>query len=321
MGNPILPSSDANPLASTSTFTSSSLNSSSNGSKLSFFSTSTSLHSSLPSSLFNLPPFLSWALFRCFPCLLFLVSSLYAIFYLSSLLPNSDSAPSSSSSSSSSSFSSLNFKIQSFQDIQSLAKSLRSYSNTSFTLVFSLYALVYIFKQCFCLPGTAALNLIGGALYGPLGFWIALLFTAIGVSGCYCISYLCFAPWLQRFKKIQTLSQRVQQAENKLILLIFLRIFPFTPQWFINVAAPCFNLSFPLYLFTALVGLAPYTYMTTQAGVWVTDIHQMQDLITPKRILQLIGMAMTVWIPVFIKWRFPAHWKPWTQRSHLDKFE
>ncbi|KAJ1500541.1 hypothetical protein HMI54_010727 [Coelomomyces lativittatus] len=103
MGNPILPSSDANPLASTSTFTSSSLNSSSNGSKLSFFSTSTSLHSSLPSSLFNLPPFLSWALFRCFPCLLFLVSSLYAIFYLSSLLPNSDSAPSSSSSSSSSS--------------------------------------------------------------------------------------------------------------------------------------------------------------------------------------------------------------------------
>ncbi|KAJ1515822.1 hypothetical protein HMI55_003314 [Coelomomyces lativittatus] len=118
MGNPILPSSDANPLASTSTFTSSSLNSSSNGSKLSFFSTSTSLHSSLPSSLFNLPPFLSWALFRCFPCLLFLVSSLYAIFYLSSLLPNSDSAPSSSSSSSSSSFSSLNFKIQSFQDIQ-----------------------------------------------------------------------------------------------------------------------------------------------------------------------------------------------------------
>jgi uncharacterized membrane protein YdjX (TVP38/TMEM64 family) len=84
-------------------------------------------------------------------------------------------------------------------------------------------------------------------------------------------------------------------------MLLFLRVFPFTPNWFLNLASPW--LQVPLYMFSpsVLLGLMPYNFITVQAGAMLSTLKSTSDMLDPKTICSLVLLALGMLVPMLLK--------------------
>lgn len=84
------------------------------------------------------------------------------------------------------------FLPHSVSDLPALTKTLTTYRASSFTAeahLFVVLTLLFLWKQCFSIPGSILTNILFGALYGTtLGTWWACLWTATGSTGAYLIA-------------------------------------------------------------------------------------------------------------------------------------
>ena len=51
-----------------------------------------------------------------------------------------------------------------------------------------------------------------------------------------------------------------------LTMLVSVRCFPFTPNWFVNLACPIVGIPVEIFFLSLLLGLIPYNYLTCQVG-------------------------------------------------------
>lgn len=91
-------------------------------------------------------------------------------------------------------------------------------------------------------------NLLGGALYGTWpAFLLTSVLTASGATLCYSVSSLAGASIVHRFLSHRVASLQSRMANSKgfnfFLLLVTFRLFPFTPNWALNIIAP--HLSVP----------------------------------------------------------------------------
>ena len=95
------------------------------------------------------------------------------------------------------------FLPHSVSDLPQLTKTLTTYRASSFAAelhLFVVLTLLFLWKQCFSIPGSILTNILFGALYGTtLGTWWACLWTATGSTGAYLIAVL-IAPLVSWFK-------------------------------------------------------------------------------------------------------------------------
>ncbi|KAL7753334.1 hypothetical protein RI367_001109 [Sorochytrium milnesiophthora] len=224
----------------------------------------------------------------------------------------------------------INLHVSNLQDIKVLAEVLQRYSATHFVHVFSLFTLFYLFKQTFSIPGSMALNLIAGALYGNGGTVLALLTTTLGASLCYLLSKFFGGPLVrQRFLeprdsdlvsagkkenvvlRISKSVARERKAGGLFFYLLFLRIFPFTPNWHValckllNIASPHIGVPLNMFSGSVLLGLAPYNVITTQAGSLLTSLESLRDVLQPGMLLKLGLIAGMALLPVVLRKRQP----------------
>ncbi|KAG0729555.1 Transmembrane protein 41A [Chionoecetes opilio] len=188
---------------------------------------------------------------------------------------------------------------KSLKDLQELVSTSATYKQEHWYYVLLLFSSAYIYKQTFAIPGSALLNLLGGALLGcwPLGFPLCCLLTAVGASNCFLLSRLVGANIIQhKFpEKIRWLQEKVHENEHQLFLfLVSLRVFPMTPNWLLNVMAPYVDVPLPLFFLSVLCGLLPYNLLCVQAGEMLSDIHSLDDVFTPKTLLGLITLALVM---------------------------
>lgn len=84
--------------------------------------------------------------------------------------------------------------------------------------------------------------------------------------------------------------------------MTFLRIFPFTPNWFMNVASPL--LGIPVWQFApaVAVGLTPYNFLSCQAGLVLSMLRSKNDIMDPRvtGVLAAIAVAGMV-TPTIVK--------------------
>lgn len=89
------------------------------------------------------------------------------------------------------------FLPHSVSDLPALTATLTTYRSSSFLAELHLFAvltLLFLWKQCFSIPGSVLTNILFGALYGTtVGTWWACLWTAAGSTGAYAIA-LVIAP-------------------------------------------------------------------------------------------------------------------------------
>ena len=79
-----------------------------------------------------------------------------------------------------------------------------------------------------------------------------------------------------------------------LVAMIGLRMFPLTPQWFVNMASPALGIPLHVHFFSMLIGVAPYNFLCVQAGTIVSQIDSLQDVLSPMIVLQLMVISLVV---------------------------
>ena len=89
------------------------------------------------------------------------------------------------------------FLPHSVADLPALTATLSTYRSSSFFAelhLFGVLTILFLWKQCFSIPGSVLTNILFGALYGTtMGTWWACLWTATGSTGAYLIA-LVIAP-------------------------------------------------------------------------------------------------------------------------------
>lgn len=111
---------------------------------------------------------------------------------------------------------------------------------------------------------------------------------------------------INKSSALQTLKIRLkifymqinENRQNLFWFLLFVRIVPFTPNWFLNIASPIVGIS-PLYFISSVfLGLMPYNFICVQAGQILDSISSLDDVFSKKVFAQMFGLALVMLIPI-----------------------
>lgn len=122
--------------------------------------------------------------------------------------------------------------------------------------------------QTFAIPGSIFLSILSGFLFP---FYLALLLvcccSAVGASLCFFLSNILGKKLVKKFfpERAAKWSKAVEKQENNLLnYIIFLRVTPFLPNWFINMSAPVIGVPLvPFALGTFIGELQLLSYCST----------------------------------------------------------
>eukprot|EP00094_Tigriopus_californicus_P001659 TCALIF_01605-PA protein Name:"Similar to Tmem41a Transmembrane protein 41A (Mus musculus)" AED:0.02 eAED:0.02 QI:0/-1/0/1/-1/1/1/0/240 len=195
-------------------------------------------------------------------------------------------------------------------EIRATANTLQEFRDDHFGYVILLFASAYLFKQSFAIPGSVLMNVLGGAVLGlSRGFALCSLLTAIGASICYCLARIGGPAVAQEYfpMRFSNFKQRLAQEKHNLAYyLLFLRLFPVSPNWAINMACGALAIPLPIFFVTALVGLMPYNYICVHAGAIITEIESMNDVYKTSTLIQLTAVSVVALLPIMLRRRFMA---------------
>ncbi|CAM1322122.1 TMEM41A (predicted) [Pycnogonum litorale] len=190
-------------------------------------------------------------------------------------------------------------------DLRTISFVFHDYKQENFSYVVILFVSAYLYKQTFAIPGSVFMNILAGALFGLFhGFILTCVLTACGATFCYLLSKLCGKAYVEKYlqTKLSILQQKVSDNRGNLFYyLLFIRLFPMTPNWFINMSSPILNIPIHLFFLSVLIGLMPYNLLCVQTGVMLTNISSIDDIFTTKTLFGLLGLSLIALIPAIVK--------------------
>ncbi|XP_052401033.1 transmembrane protein 41A-B [Carassius gibelio] len=199
-------------------------------------------------------------------------------------------------------------------ELRDLAELLQFYKTEHTGYVFILFCSAYLYKQSFAIPGSSFLNMLAGALFGPWhGLLIACTLTTVGSTNCYLLSRTFGKRHIVRLfpEKVAMLQRMVEENRSSLFFfLLFLRFFPMTPNWFLNVTSPILNIPITIFFFSILIGLIPYNFICVRTGAILSEIHSLDDIFSWRTLFQLLLIACVALLPgALIRHYSQAHLK------------
>ncbi|CAI9725247.1 Hypothetical predicted protein [Octopus vulgaris] len=194
---------------------------------------------------------------------------------------------------------------QDIADAKNLGRILSRYKDKYFYQVLAGYFIVYIFLQSFAIPGSIFLSILSGFLFSfPLALFLVCLCSAIGASFCYLIADFVGHRLVEKYWPARVADWQAQVAsyrEHLLNYIIFLRITPFLPNWFINIAAPVINVPLKLFFLGTFIGVGPPSFVAIQAGTTLHELTSSSDTVSWTSIIILTVFACLSLLPVLLK--------------------
>ena len=149
------------------------------------------------------------------------------------------------------------------------------------------------------------LNLLAGALFPiSIAFPLVCCLSAAGASLCFVFSKHVFSRLFTHFlaKRIEFFRAQVEANTDSLIyFLLFVRIFPFTPNWFVNIACPVIGVPLGKFFLSVFLGLMPYNYTCVQSGAILATMQSVNDIWNQKTLIKLCSIALIMLIPIAAK--------------------
>ncbi|KAH0623920.1 hypothetical protein JD844_007119 [Phrynosoma platyrhinos] len=94
------------------------------------------------------------------------------------------------------------------------------------------------------------------------------------------------------------LQKKVEENKNSLFFfLLFLRLFPMTPNWFLNLTSPILNIPVTQFFFSVFIGLIPYNFVCVQTGSILSQITSLDAIFSWSTLLKMLAVAMVALIP------------------------
>ncbi len=191
-----------------------------------------------------------------------------------------------------------------FEHLHGLKLALNEYSSQSRAYVLLLFCSAYLFKQAFAVPGSALLNVLSGAVFGlGPGFALSSVLTAFGATCCYGLARVCGGVDVaERFfpERLATFKRNLAAADEAgrlTYFLLFLRLFPMSPNWAVNISCGILGVPVAKFFLTVLFGLMPYNFVCVQTGSLLAQVGSLEDALTWSTFAQLTAVAVVVLLP------------------------
>ncbi|XP_077420665.1 transmembrane protein 41B isoform X2 [Vanacampus margaritifer] len=152
-------------------------------------------------------------------------------------------------------------------DAKALGTVLSKYKDTYYSQVLVAYFATYVFLQTFAIPGSIFLSILCGYLYPfPLALFLVCL---------------------------------VDKHRDHLInYIIFLRITPFLPNWFINITSPVINVPLGVFFIGTFLGVAPPSFVAINAGTTLYKLTTAGEAVSWNSLAVLAVLAVLSILPV-----------------------
>ncbi|XP_031702278.1 transmembrane protein 41B [Anarrhichthys ocellatus] len=187
-------------------------------------------------------------------------------------------------------------------DAKALGTVLSKYKDTYYSQVLVAYFATYVFLQTFAIPGSIFLSILSGYLYPfPLALFLVCLCSGLGASFCYMLSYLVGRPIVYKYltERAHKWSQQIEKHRDHLInYIIFLRITPFLPNWFINITSPVINVPLGVFFIGTFLGVAPPSFVAINAGTTLYKLTTAGEAVSWNSLAVLGVLAVLSILPV-----------------------
>jgi uncharacterized membrane protein YdjX (TVP38/TMEM64 family) len=162
----------------------------------------------------------------------------------------------------------LGFRYEiTLQDIVELQQRFHGFLANHRLLALLAFVLVYILVGAFCLPGSPILTAMGGLMFGWLAGGLATIIGAtIGATILFLIARTTLGPTLAENAGPWLVKLRQGFARNALSYLLFVRLVPAFPFWFVNVAAAILGVPLKTFVAGTFFGIIPATFTFAMAG-------------------------------------------------------
>ncbi|XP_014260505.1 transmembrane protein 41B isoform X2 [Cimex lectularius] len=191
------------------------------------------------------------------------------------------------------------------EDAKKLGRVLDRYKDRYYFEVLIAVFVTYIFLQTFAIPGSISLSILAGFLFPfPLAIILVCFCSATGASLCYLISFFAGRRLIYKYfpEKADKYSAMVEKHKDHIFnYMIFLRVTPFLPNWFINIAAPVINVPLLPFWLGTFLGVAPPSFVAIQAGKTLNQLSSTSSSFSWTTVLLLAVFAGLSLVPVFLK--------------------
>jgi len=145
-----------------------------------------------------------------------------------------------------------------------------SYGKDQPQYTFVAFMAVYILLQTFAIPGPIVLSILSGALYPFIFAQVIVGFCATtGATLCYLLSSVLGRSLASRLipSMIKNFDKKVKSnKENLFYYMLFLRITPLLPNWFVNVSSPIVGIPIKTFILGTFFGLIPANFLHVSTG-------------------------------------------------------
>lgn len=191
------------------------------------------------------------------------------------------------------------------EDAKNLGKLLGRYKDLYYFQVLTGLFITYIFLQTFAIPGSIFLSILSGFLFPfPLALLLVCTCSAVGASLCYLLSSILGRILLFKYfpEKAREWTLAVKKHKHHLFnYMLFLRMTPLLPNWFINLASPVIGVPLAPFTLGTFFGVAPPSFVAIQAGQTLQNLTSSSDAWSWNSILMLCVFAVLSLVPVLFK--------------------
>ena len=187
---------------------------------------------------------------------------------------------------------SFNLIKQKYGDIQLLI-------NDRYLFYYLLFFLGYIVVTALALPISLLKTLLAGALFGLLpGVILTSFASTIGSTLCFLISRYLFKDIFQEKYKKYLVKVNLGIKKEGLLYLLFLRLSPIFPFFLINLTFGLTQMKWTNFYWISQLGMLPATVLFVNAGNQLSQINNLEDILTMKVIVSLSAIGL---LPIVTK--------------------
>ena len=187
----------------------------------------------------------------------------------------------------------------SFETIKEQHKKLILLIDSNFIFYFILFFFIYIIVTAFALPFAAIKTVLAGALFGLIpGVILTSFASSIGSTLCFLMSRFVLRDFVQNkySKYLDKINKGIK--EDGIYYLFFLRLSPIFPFFIINLVFGLTKMKTMTFYIISQIGMLIGTVVFVNAGVQLSKISSMSDILSFNLILSFILIGL---VPLIIK--------------------
>jgi uncharacterized membrane protein YdjX (TVP38/TMEM64 family) len=157
----------------------------------------------------------------------------------------------------------------------------------------AIFFLIYVAVTALSLPGAAIMTIAAGAIFGLWrGVLVVSFASAVGASLAFLSSRYLLRNWVkERFSTRIAAIDRGMESGGAFYLLT-LRLIPAFPFFLINLGMGLTAMRLITFYIVSQVGMLPGTFLFVNAGVQLSDVRSVSDILSPELVGSLVLLGI-----------------------------